>query len=153
MDYPYPTPEQIWQDFTSNELPRDFVARQGGDSAAACVDRFLATLPHVYGIVRKENWRKSFSQPHQLRYQEVRHGLLSFLQAREGEWTLTPFELPPATVHRHHIEEISEPDVVDDAYAEQVGQEYAGEVEYVPELEAHLEPEAAEPEAHEQEEA
>jgi hypothetical protein len=150
MNHPYPTPEEIWQDYTANESPRDFVARQGGDSAAACVDRFLATLPHTFGIVRNENWRKSFAQPHQLRYQEVHYGLVAFLESCRDDWTLTPFEQPPPVVHHHHIEEISEPDSVSDDLAQEIGQEYASEVEYVPEPEVSLELDVPEHEEHEQ---
>lgn len=115
MNHPYPTPEEIWQDYAGSETPQEFVSRLGGDSAAACVDRFLATLPHVYGIVRRSNWTESFAHPFQLRAQEVRHGLLAHLEAHEGEYTLNPFDLPPVPVYHehHHIDEITAPEAVD----------------------------------------
>ncbi|MFM1921274.1 MAG: hypothetical protein RLZZ303_2908 [Candidatus Hydrogenedentota bacterium] len=95
MTLTYPTPEDIWNDFTGGESPRDFVVRMGGESVEACVDMHLGGIPDAMGIMRNGNWGKSFRQPWQLRRDEVRHGLLAYLEQHREVWAVPEEEYTP----------------------------------------------------------
>jgi hypothetical protein len=99
----YPTPEEIWTQYTGGETPREFIVRLSASSADAAVDAFLDSLPDVYGIVRLQNWKQSFENPWQLRRNQVREGLLTHLERHHESWwdalrdeDDTPASLPPA---------------------------------------------------------
>lgn len=94
MTHTYPTPEEVWRDFTGEESPRDFVVRLSGETVEACVDAHLDSLPSVFGIMRNADWNSTFRQPWQLRRDQVRHGLLAYLEAHREVWGLSEMEVP-----------------------------------------------------------
>lgn len=95
MTLTYPTPEEIWNDFTGGESPRDFVVRMGGETVEACVDMHLGGIPDAMGIMRNGSWGSSFRQPWQLRRDEVRHGLLAYLEQHRELWAVQEAEQTP----------------------------------------------------------
>lgn len=92
MTFTYPTPEEIWNDFTGGESPRDFVVRMGGETVEDCVEMHLESIPDAMGIMRNGSWRNSFRQPWQLRRDEVRHGLLAYLEQHRELWAVEEAE-------------------------------------------------------------
>ena len=88
MNTAFPTPADIWRDYTQNEEPRDFVVRTGGDTAEACVEAHLSHLPDTFGIILSNRWTRTFMQPWQLRRDQVRYGLLAHLEGCRPEWAV-----------------------------------------------------------------
>lgn len=81
----YPTPVGVWLAYVGDIPVGEFVQRAGETCAEDCVDRYLSTVPDVYGVVRQASWADSFSHPWQLRRAEVRHALVAYLLEHESE--------------------------------------------------------------------
>ncbi len=119
MALSYPTPEDVWHDFAGEESPRDFVVRLSGETVEVCVEAHLNALPSVFGIMRNGDWGSSFRQPWQLRRDEVRHGLLAYLEANRDVWAVSDASAAAALPAEEEMDSTSadyaaESDVVED---------------------------------------
>lgn len=96
----------FWAAYVGNQSPQEFMNRSYSPEIDACVAEYVEGLPAVFGIVRRQTWRDSFSAPWQFRRGEVAAALTQKLEATEAEWRphlkqrprpepSAPVELPP----------------------------------------------------------
>lgn len=76
----------FWAAYVGNLSPLEFMNRCYSPEIDACVAEYVAELPALYGIVRRQTWRESFSAPSQFRRGEVAAALTEKLEATEAEW-------------------------------------------------------------------
>ena len=100
----------FWAAYVGNLSPLEFMNRSYSPEIDDCVAEYVAALPALFGIVRRQTWRESFAAPWQFRRGEVAAALTQKLEATEAEWRphlkqrprpepSAPVELPPMPVN------------------------------------------------------
>lgn len=79
-------PQDYWQEYVGTDTPLAFMGRYESNNPARCVEKYMARLPHLFGIVRRQSWQATFAQEDQLRAGPVAAGLSAYLEATREEW-------------------------------------------------------------------
>jgi flagellar biosynthesis GTPase FlhF len=90
--------EDLWKIYTGDMSTADFMCSFRSRSPEKCVALFLRDCGHVYGIVRRGNWRETFAAEAQYQRQVVFNTLLARLEEKREEWE-------PAVEEKIHREE------------------------------------------------
>jgi len=75
-----------WAQYTANRSLRDITEEFGTDDPYLCAQRFVSSLPDMYGIVLRESWRATFAAEAQLTRVEVTALVAQALGNLEIEW-------------------------------------------------------------------
>lgn len=78
--------EGFWAAYVGNFSPLEFMNRQYVPEIDEAVYAYVAGLPQIFGIVRRQSWRDAFGAPIQFRKDEIIFALVEKLEATEAEW-------------------------------------------------------------------
>lgn len=78
--------EGFWAAYVGNFSPLEFMNRQYVPEIDEAVAAYVAGLPQIFGIVRRQSWRDAFGAPIQFRKEEISAALVEKLEATEAEW-------------------------------------------------------------------
>ena len=100
--------EGFWAAYVGNLTPLEFMNRQYVPEIDEAVAAYVAGLPQVFGIVRRQSWREAFEAPIQFRKEEIIAAMVEKLEATEAEWR-PQLNQRPAPAPAPVVEEIAPP--------------------------------------------
>ena len=78
--------EGFWSAYVGNITPLEFMNRLYSPDLHASAEEYVASLPNLFGIVRRQSWRDAFGAPCQFRKGEVLSAIVEKLEATENDW-------------------------------------------------------------------
>jgi hypothetical protein len=100
--------EGFWAAYVGNFSPLEFMNRQYVPEIDEAVAAYVAGLPQIFGIVRRQSWRDAFGAPIQFRKEEIISALVEKLEATEAEWR-PQLNQRPAPVPAPVVEDVPPP--------------------------------------------
>lgn len=76
----------FWKEYVGDLSPLDLMARFESTNPERCAAHFVTALPEIYGVVRRQSWKDTFTGDVQYRKSEITAAIARELDATREEW-------------------------------------------------------------------